>query len=81
MWGKAIRSSRERISRQLKELWSYVEEVYQDKEQQPNQPDIEKIDPEAVEQTIHSINEALIEKEIDPKIKQKLQRFSLTPAI
>jgi len=64
--------SRERIGRQLKELWSYVEEVYQDEEQQPNTPDIEKIDPEAVEQTIREINEALREKEIDPKVKQKL---------
>ena len=50
--GKAIRVSRERIARQLKELWEYVEEVYQDEEQQPNTPDIEKIDPEAVERTI-----------------------------
>jgi len=72
VWGKAITVSRERIARQLKELWSYVEEVYQDEEQQPNQPDIEKIDPEAVERTIREINEALREKEIDPKVKQKL---------
>ena len=72
VWGKAIKVSRERIGRQLKELWSYVEEVYQDEEQQPNQLDIEKIDPEAVEQTIREINEALREKEIDPKVKQKL---------
>ena len=38
----------------------------------PNTPDIEKIDPEAVEQTIREINEALREKEIDPKVRQKL---------
>ncbi len=72
VWGKAIKVSRERISRQLKELWEYVEEVYQDEEQQPNTPDIEKIDPEAVERTIREINEALREKEIDPKVRQKL---------
>ena len=72
VWGKAIKVSRERIARQLKELWAYVEEVYQDEEQQPNTPDIEKIDPEAVERTITEINEALREKEIDPKVRQKL---------
>ena len=72
VWGKAIKVSRERIGRQLKELWEYVEEVYQDEEQQPNVPDIEKIDQDAVEQTIREINEALKSKEVDPKVKQKL---------
>jgi transposase len=72
VWGKAIKVSRERIATQLKELWSYVEEVYRDEEQEPNRPEIERIDPEAVERTIREINEALKEKEIDPKIKQKL---------
>jgi len=48
VWGKAIRVSRERIARQLKELWEYVEEVYQDEEQQPNTPEYDAIDPEAL---------------------------------
>ena len=33
VWGKAIKVSRERIARQLGELWDYVEKVYQDEEQ------------------------------------------------
>jgi hypothetical protein len=73
VWGKAIRSSRERIERQLKELWAYVEEVYQDEEQRPNVPEFGAIDPEAVERTIAEINDALKEKEIGPKIRQKLR--------
>lgn len=72
VWGKAIKVSRERIAKQLKELWEYVEKVYADEENQPNEPDFEAIDPEAVKRTIADINEALKEKEIDPKIKQKL---------
>jgi transposase len=72
VWGKAIRVSRERIARQLKELWEYVEEVYQDEEQQPNTPEYDAIDPEAVSETIRVINQALKDKEIDPKVKQKL---------
>ena len=59
VWGKAIKVSRERIARQLRELWSYVEEVYRDEEQTRHEPDIEKIDPEAVESAIREINEAL----------------------
>lgn len=73
VWGKAIKVSRERITRQLKELWKYVEEVYQDEEQQPNVPDFEAIDPEAVRRTIDEINKALKEREIDPKVRQKLK--------
>ena len=72
VWGKAIKVSRERIERQLRELWEYVEKVYEDEENQPNEPNFAAIDPEAVARTIEEINEALRDKEIDPKIKQKL---------
>jgi transposase len=73
VWGRAIKTSRERIERQLKELWAYVEKVYQDEEQRPNTPDFAAIDPEAVKRTIETINEALREKEIEPKVRQKLR--------
>lgn len=76
VWGKAIRTSRERIERQLRELWKYVEEVYEDEEQRPNTPDFESIDAEAVSRAIEEINEALkareAEQDIDPKVRQKL---------
>lgn len=72
VWGKAIRTSRERIETQLRSLWKYVEEVYQDEEQRPNTPEFTLIDAEAVRRTIDEINEALREKEIDPKVRQKL---------
>jgi len=72
VWGKAIRVSRERIAKQLKGLWEYVEKVYADEENQPNEPDFEAINPEAVARTIEDINEALKEKVVDPKVRQKL---------
>lgn len=73
VWGKAIKVSRERIGRQLGELWEYVEKVYKDEEQQPNEPtDFKEINPQAVSEAINAINEALKDKEIDPKVKQKL---------
>ena len=73
VWGKAIRVSRERIERQLRELWSYVERVYEDEEQRPNEPEFEAISAEKVAKTIGLINEALKEKEIEPKVRQKLK--------
>ena len=72
VWGKSIKNSKERIKKQLKELWKYVEKVYRDEENIPNTPDFEAINPEQVEQTIVKINKALQGKDIDKKVKQKL---------
>lgn len=72
VWGKAIKTSREKMEQQLKELWAYVEQIYQDEEQRPNTPEFVAIDPEAVSRTIEEINEALKEKKITPQVRQKL---------
>jgi transposase len=73
VWAKSIKNSRERIKKQLKELWRYVETVYAEEEQQPNEPDnFDAIDPEEVSHTIERINQALEGKNIDKKVKQKL---------
>lgn len=72
VWGKSIKTSKERIKKQLKELWKYVEKVYKDEQHIPNTPDFEAIDADKIEATINQINEALQGKDIDKKIKQKL---------
>ena len=73
VWGKSIANSRERIKKQLKELWRYVETVYAEEEQRPNEPDnFEAIDPEEVSKTIDQINNALKGKKTDSKVRQKL---------
>jgi len=72
VWGKSIKNSKERIKKQLKELWSYVEKVYENEANIPNTPDFEQINPEQVKQTILKINKALQGKNIDKKVKQKL---------
>ena len=72
VWSKSIQNNRAKISKQLKELWSYVEKVYANEDQVPNTPDFEAIDPEKVSQTIDQINTALQDKSVDKRIKQKL---------
>ena len=63
----------ERVARQLGELWEYVEKVYSDEEQQPNETDyVKEISRQAVSETIREINEALKDKEISRQVKQKL---------
>lgn len=72
VWGKSIQNSKERIKKQLKELWCYVEHVYKEEQTIPNTPDFEAIDAQKVKSTIDQINEALKGKEVDKKVKQKL---------
>ncbi|CAN5319482.1 IS1182-like element ISBf5 family transposase [soil metagenome] len=73
VWGKSIKTSRARIEKQLQELWRYVETVYAEEEQKPNEPDnFEAIDPDKVLQTVEHINQALQGKDIDKKVRQKL---------
>ncbi|HPI98626.1 MAG TPA: IS1182 family transposase, partial [Synergistales bacterium] len=72
VWGKTIKRNRERIKNQLKELWSYAESVAK-QEMEHNEPDdFEQINAEKVSQTIKQIDKALEGKEVDKKVKQKL---------
>src|SRR4030042_4294507 len=72
VWGRSIIKSKERIRKQLVELWSYAESVARE-ELENNEPDsFEKIDQESVLKTIESIDKALKGKQVDKKVKQKL---------
>ena len=74
VWGKAIKTSRERIKQQLKGLWSYTQKIAaQEKNDDDTPPDFDKIDSREVKQTIDRINTALKDiEQVDPKVKQKL---------
>jgi len=62
VWGRSISKSKERIKKQLDELWSYAESVAR-KELENKEPDnFERIDQESVLKTIASIDKALRRK-------------------
>ena len=72
VWGRSITKSKERIKKQLDELWDYAESVARE-ELENNEPDsFESIDQESVLRTIQSIDKALKGKQVDKKVKQKL---------
>ena len=71
VWGKAIKTSKERISTQLEELWAYTQRVAKE-ELNEEVPDFTEVEPEKVEQAIEKINTALQGKEVNKKVKQKL---------
>jgi hypothetical protein len=72
VWGKAIRTSRERIKTQLYELWQYAQSVAASELEDTAPSGFDPIDNEKVIQTIERINEALQDKPISKEVRQKL---------
>ncbi len=72
VWGKAIKSSRERIQKQLDELWQYAQKIAAEEMDDTDPSGFDKIDAQKVEQTIEKINEALKDKPVSKEVKQKL---------
>lgn len=72
VWGKAIKTNREKIKKQLSELWQYAQSVAASEMDDTDPSGFDKIDAEKVEQTIEKINEALKDKKVSKTIKQKL---------
>lgn len=72
VWGKAIKASKERIKAQLDELWKYAQGVAAEELKDTSRPDFETVTPEKVRQAVEKIDEALSDKEVPKKVKQKL---------
>lgn len=72
VWGNAIKTSKERIKKQLMELWRYTQKLAKEEMGDDTPPDFTDIDKEKVKQTIDKINEVLRDKEVPKDVKQKL---------
>ena len=72
VWGKAIKTSRERIKKQLDELWQYAQNIAAAELPDTDPSGFNKIDADKVEKTIEQINEALKDKPVSKQVKQKL---------
>jgi transposase len=72
VWRKSVEKNTARIATQLEELWNYAEGIARH-ELEPLRPQyFQAVDPVAVERTITQIQEAIKDKEVDKKVKQKL---------
>jgi transposase len=75
VWGNAIKTNREKIGKQLEELWQYAQSIAAEEMDGPEPPDFTDISPETVKATVEKIDAALREKpEADKKITAKLTR-------
>ena len=73
VWGKAIKTNKERIRKQLEELWDYTQQIAQQELQDTTPTTFEQIDSQKVADTISKINEALKDKPVSKKVSQKLK--------
>lgn len=72
VWGNSIKSNREKIKKQLCELWEYAQQVAASEMDDTDPRGFDKIDSEKITETINKINEALKDKDVDKNIRQKL---------
>lgn len=72
VWGKAIKTNKEKIAKQLEELWDYTQKVAERDLDSEEKVDFKEIDSQKVSQTIDKIDKALSGKKVAKKVKQKL---------
>ena len=72
VWGNAIKTSKEKIKKQLEQLWQYTQKVVAESAE-PTPPDFTTISKEKIVETIEKIDKALKSNEaVSKQVKQKL---------
>jgi transposase len=73
VWGKSIKTNKEKIKSQLDELWQYAQGIAAEELKDTAPLTFEQINPEKVKQTVARIDAALDDKpQVSKKVKQKL---------
>lgn len=72
VWGNSIKANKEKIRKQIDELWQYVQKVAAEELDEPEPPTFDKIDAQKVKETIEKIETALKDKEVSKQVRQKL---------
>ena len=72
VWGRAIKTNKEKMAAQLEELWNYTQSVAKEELKDTAPIEYASIDSEKVKQTVEKIEQALAGKKVDKKVKQKL---------
>jgi transposase len=73
VWGNAIKTNKEKMVKQLDELWQYAQTVAKEELKDTAPLDFKTIDAQKVTETVKNIEEAIRDKEVPKKVKQKLQ--------
>ena len=74
VWKKAIATNKEKMKKQLTEIWQYAQSVATVEDNMPEPPDFTSIDKDKVQATVDKLNEILSTKpDVEKKVKAKLQ--------
>jgi transposase/IS5 family transposase len=73
VWGRSIKANKQRILSQLEELWDYTQKIAAEELKDTTPTRFDSVDPEQVRKTINEIDQALKDKPVSPKIKQKVK--------
>jgi len=74
VWGKAIKTQKEKIAKQLEELWNYTQGIASEELQDTTKIDFKQIDSNKVKQVATQIDQALRGKSVDKEIKKKVEK-------
>ncbi len=74
VWKKAIAANKEKMKKQLTDIWQYAQTVATAEDNMPEPPDFTDINKEKVQATVDKLNEVLSSKpDAEKKVKTKLQ--------
>jgi len=68
VWKKSIQTNKEKMKKQLQDIWQYAQNVACEEDQMPEPPDFTSINKEKVKATVEKLNETLSGKTILLKI-------------
>jgi transposase len=72
VWGKTISYNKNRIVEQLKQLWDYTQQIASEELNDNKDVDFEQISSQKVAETVTRIDQALKDKPVNKKVKQKI---------
>ena len=76
VWANAIKTNKEKMLRQLEDLWKYAQSVAKEEDKDPEPPEFKEISKEKIQQTVENINAKLKgsdrKTDCDKKAKAKL---------
>lgn len=72
VWGRAIKKSKERMAKQLEELWAYTQRVAAQELKESRPVEFKKITKAQVERLVKKMDRALKDKKIPSRVRQKL---------
>jgi transposase len=74
VWKKSIQNNKEKMKKQLEDIWNYAQHIAADEDRMPEPPDLSTINPESVNATVEKLNKVLAENDqVDKKVKAKLR--------